>query len=96
MSKFNLEQFIQTADRVREKAIEDGRLTDNPSAVELRQIVAKEPGVRKTIYGNFVAESEPTSRSAMFTRNSVDHPFGEEELRVCPFYGNIIRVWWTV
>ncbi len=82
MSKFNLEQFIQTADRVREKAMEEGRLTDNPSATELRQLVAKEPGVRQTIYGNFVAESEPTSRSAMFTKNSVDHPFGDEELKL--------------
>jgi phosphoenolpyruvate carboxykinase (ATP) len=82
VSKFKLEQFIQTADRVREKAIEEDRLTDNPSATELRQLVAKEPGVRQTIYGNFVAESEPTSRSAMFTKNSVDHPFGDEELKL--------------
>ena len=82
MSKFNLEQFAQTADRIREKAIEEGRLIDNPSDPELRLLVEKEPGVRKTIYGNFVAESEPTSRSAMFTKNSVDHPFGTEELKL--------------
>jgi len=82
VSKFNLEQFAQTADRIREKAIEEGRLIDNPSDPELRLLVEKEPGVRKTIYGNFVAESEPTSRSAMFTKNSVDHPFGEEELKL--------------
>jgi phosphoenolpyruvate carboxykinase (ATP) len=42
----------------------------------------KAPGVRKTIYGNFVAESDPTSRSAMFTKNSVDYPFGEEEVKL--------------
>ena len=42
--------------------------------------MAKEPGVRKTIYGNFVAESEPTSRAQAFTRNSVDHSFGKKEL----------------
>ncbi len=82
MSEFNLEQFSQTADRVREKAIEEGRLADNPADAELRLLVAKEPGVRQTIYGNFVAESEPTSRSAMFTKNSVDHIFGEEELKL--------------
>ena len=29
-----------------------------------------------------MAESEPTSRSEMFTKNSVDHPFGEEELKL--------------
>ncbi len=79
MSKFNLEQFVQTADRIRKRAIAEGRLTDNPPEQVLRLLLEKQPGVRKTIYGNFVAESEPTSRSAMFTKNSVDSPFGEEE-----------------
>jgi len=41
--------------------------------------VEKEPEVEKTIYGNFVAESEPSSRAAMFTENSVDYPFGGED-----------------
>jgi len=82
VSKFNLGQFVQTADRIRKKAIAENRLTDNPSVEELRLLLEKAPGVRKTIYGNFVAESEPTSRAAMFTKNSVDHPFGEEELKL--------------
>jgi len=79
MSRFNLEQFAQTTDRIRKRAIEEHRLVDNPSDEELRARVENEPGVRKTIYGNFVAESEPSSRAAMFTKNSVDHSFGEEE-----------------
>ena len=82
MSRFDLEQFVQTANRIREKAIKEGRLTHNPPDTVLRQLMEKEPGVRKTVYGNFVAESEPTSRSAMFTKNSVDHPFGDEELKL--------------
>ena len=82
MSKFELELFVRTADRIRQKAIEENRLTDNPPSEVLRQLVEKQPRVRKTIYGNFVAESEPSSRSAMFTKNSVDSPFGEEELRL--------------
>ena len=45
-------------------------------------ILEKEVGVTKSIYGNYIAESEPTSRSAMFTKNSVDYPFGEEELQL--------------
>ena len=57
-------------------------MVHNPPNEELRGLVEKEPGVRKTMYGNFVAQSEPTSRSAMFTKNSVDHPFGEDELRL--------------
>jgi phosphoenolpyruvate carboxykinase (ATP) len=44
--------------------------------------VGKQPGIKKTLYKNFVAQSEPTSRSAMFTKNSVDHRFGEDELRL--------------
>lgn len=86
MSGFNLESFYETANRIREKAIRENRLTDNPSDEELRLILEKEPGIQKTVYGNFVAESEPTSRSAMFTKNSVDTPFGETEeklLRQC-------------
>ncbi|KPV64113.1 MAG: phosphoenolpyruvate carboxykinase [Candidatus Bathyarchaeota archaeon BA2] len=82
MSKFDLEEFAKTADRIRRKAIEENRLLDNPSDEELRLLVEKEPGIKKTIYGNYVAESEPTSRAAMFTENSVDHPFGEEELQL--------------
>lgn len=82
MSKFDLKEFVKTADRIRKRAIEEGRLIDNPSDDKLRSLMEKEPGVRKTIYGSFVAESEPTSRAAMFTKNSVDYEFGEEERRL--------------
>ncbi len=82
MSKFELGQFVQTADRIRNKAIAENRLTDNPPDEELRGLLEKAPGVRKTIYGNFVAESEPSSRSAMFTKNSVDYTYGEVELEL--------------
>jgi len=82
MVTFEQEQFVIAADRVWQKAREEKRLTHNPSDDELRGLVEKQPGVRKTIYGNFVAQSEPTSRSAVFTKNSVDHPFGEDELRL--------------
>ncbi len=84
--EFDLELFYQTADRIREKALAEGRLTENPSDAELRRILAKEPGIKRTLYGNFVAESEPTSRSAIFTKNSVDSQFGDAEtalLRQC-------------
>jgi len=82
VSEFNLERFVQTANRIRERAIEEGRLIDNPSDDVLRPILEKEPGVRKTIYGNYSAESEPTSRAAAFTKNSVDHRFGRKELKL--------------
>jgi phosphoenolpyruvate carboxykinase (ATP) len=81
-SKINLEEFARTAERIREKAKSENRLLDNPSDEVLRALVEKEEGVVKTIYNNFVAESEPTSRSQMFTKNSVDDSFGEDEIKL--------------
>jgi len=81
-SKINLEEFVRTADRVREKAKAENRLLDNPSDEELRALVAKQEGVVKTFYDNFVAESEPTSRAQAFTKNSVDDSFGEDEMKL--------------
>ena len=82
MSDFNLLLFVETAERIYAKARSEGRLLENPPDDVLRNVMGKEPGIRKTKYGSFVAESEPTSRSAMFTKNSVDHAFGEEEVRL--------------
>jgi phosphoenolpyruvate carboxykinase (ATP) len=79
-TKIDLEEFARTIDRVREKAIAENRLLDNPSDEELRVLVEKQEGVVKTIYHNYVAESEPTSRSQAFTKNSIDDGFGNDEL----------------
>ncbi|MGD0795740.1 MAG: phosphoenolpyruvate carboxykinase (ATP) [Dehalococcoidales bacterium] len=81
-TKMNLEEFVRTAERVREKALKENRLLDNPSDDVLRGLVEKEESVVKTLYNNFVAESEPTSRSQMFTKNSVDDVFGEDEVKL--------------
>ncbi|MDY6916976.1 MAG: phosphoenolpyruvate carboxykinase (ATP) [Chloroflexota bacterium] len=78
----DLNEFATTANRIRKKALEENRLVDNPSDEELRRITEREPGIVRTLYGNLVADSEPTSRAAMLTKNSVDHPFGEEEARL--------------
>ena len=79
MPKFDLQQFAQTIERIRTKALAEGRLLHNPGDEKLEQLAEREPNVRRTKWGNLVAESEPTSRAAMFTRNSVDHPFGKVE-----------------
>ncbi len=81
-SKINLEEFARTAEKIWEKARAEGRLLDNPSDAELRTLVEKQQGTVKTIYDNFVAESEPTSRAQAFTKNSVDDPFGDDEMRL--------------
>ncbi len=82
MHSFELEEFARAAGRIREKAIAENRLLDNPPDEALRQLVEKEPGVIKTRYDNYVAESEPASRSAMFTKNSVDSAYGMDEQRL--------------
>src|SRR5512137_145136 len=82
MPEFNPEEFALAAERIRDTAAADGRLLVNPADQELGAIVETEPTVRRTIYGNFVAQSEPMSRAAMFTQNSVDHPFGAKERKL--------------
>ena len=82
MTEFDLQKFAEVSARIRRRALEEGRLTDNPSVSELRKITEDETGVKKIIYGNLVAESEPTSRAAQFTESSVDYPFFEEEERL--------------
>jgi len=79
MSGFDLQEFAKTNARIRKSALEENRLMDNPSVSELRRMTENESGIKNTKYGNFVAESEPTSRAAQFTQNSIDFPFGEEE-----------------
>jgi phosphoenolpyruvate carboxykinase (ATP) len=81
-AQFDLQEFTRTVDRMREKAKAENRLLENPTEEVLRDWVGKEEGVVKTIYNNFVAESEPTSRSQQFTKNSVDDSFGEDEIRL--------------
>src|SRR5512136_461260 len=82
MTAFDLEEFPRTVEWIKQKAAREGRLLDNPSDDELRPIVEKEPGLKTTKYGNMVAVSEPMSRAAMFTQNSVDHPFGAKERKL--------------
>lgn len=74
-----MEEFARVAGRIWQKARQEGRLLADPSDEELISLMEREPEVKKTRYGSYMAESEPTSRSAMFTSNSVDRPFGDEE-----------------
>ena len=61
----------------REKRLIEGKTLD-----ELKEIALQQEGVIQTNLGSVAADSEPMSRSAPHTRNSVDHPFGEEEERL--------------
>jgi len=91
MMEFNLNEFAQTLSRIRNEAKAENRLAENPNEKELRTMVAREPGIRKTIYNNYVAESEPTSRAQKFTKNSVDSEFGEEEMALLKQCEDILK-----
>lgn len=82
MPRFDINLFPRTVERIREKAITEGRLLHNPPDAVLEKITEKEEGVQRTRYGSLVAQGEPSSRAAMFTKNNIDNTFGkaEEEL----------------
>jgi len=51
----NLCEFERTTVRIRNKALAVGKLVDNPDDSDVRSILAREPGVRCTVSGNYVA-----------------------------------------
>ncbi len=73
------EEFQQAAKSILESAQKRGAVIRNPDAARLRGLALEEPEVRETKYRNIVAESEPMSRAAMFTKNNIDTKFGQEE-----------------
>jgi len=74
-----INEFQKTASKIYEDARKEDRLIDNPNSVYLRKLALEEPEVKETRYGNIVADSEPTSRAALFTKNNIDFKFGKEE-----------------
>ncbi|MFH1148723.1 MAG: phosphoenolpyruvate carboxykinase [Pseudomonadota bacterium] len=71
--------FKIAADRIYQDAKNEGRLLEGRSLDELKQIACRQEGVIQTHIGSVAGDSEPMSRSAPHTKNSIDHPFGEEE-----------------
>ena len=79
---FDLNLFAATCKKIYDSAKMENRLIENPSIKELKILTENELGVKKSKFGNLIADSEPTSRSAMFTENSIDYEFGDEELKL--------------
>ena len=71
--------FKSAARQIYEEARRDRRLIEGRSLDEFKRIALRQDGVVQTQLGSVASDSEPTNRSAPFTRNSVDHPFGEAE-----------------
>ena len=71
--------FKLAAKQIYDEAQKDGRLIEGLPLDELKQLALRQEGVIQTQTGSIAADSEPMSRAAPHTRNSVDHEFGEEE-----------------
>jgi phosphoenolpyruvate carboxykinase (ATP) len=71
--------FKSAARQIYEEARRDRRLIEGRSLDEFKRIALRQDGVVQTQLGSVASDSEPMNRSAPFTRNSVDHPFGEAE-----------------
>ncbi len=74
-----MDAFNRAARQIYAEALQSQRLIKGRSLEELKQIALRQEGVIQTQFGSVAADSEPMSRSAPHTRNSVDHPFGEAE-----------------
>ncbi len=74
--------FKAAAKQLYETARQEGRLIEGSPLEELKEIALRQEGVIQTHIGSVAADSEPMSRSAPHTRNSVDHPFGDEEAQL--------------
>src|SRR4030043_220320 len=71
--------FKEAAQKIYHDAKRNGRLIENLDANQAKALAMAQDGVIETQLGSVAADSEPMSRSAPHTRNSVDHQFGEEE-----------------
>ncbi len=74
-----MNHFKAAAEQIYRDAKREGRLSEGRSLKEIKEIALRHEGVIQTQIGSVAADSEPMSRSAPHTRNSVDHPFGEAE-----------------
>ncbi len=71
--------FKEAAQKIHADAKKEKRLTEGCSLEDLKQLSLRHEGVIQTQTGSLAADSEPMSRSAPHTLNSVDHSFGERE-----------------
>lgn len=71
--------FLSAAQKIYQDAKKEGRLMEGCPLESLKQTALRHEGVIQTQIGSLAADSEPMSRSAPHTRNSIDHKFGEPE-----------------
>ncbi|MBP1720505.1 MAG: phosphoenolpyruvate carboxykinase [Deltaproteobacteria bacterium] len=71
--------FKEAAEKIYRDAKKEGRLIEGRTLKEIKELALRHEGVIQTQIGSVAADSEPMSRSAPHTKNSLDHAFGEAE-----------------
>jgi len=77
-----MKEFIEAPKIIYEKAKHENRLIEGLTLEEIKELALRQEGVVSTQFGSVAADSEPTSRSAPKTKNSIDHQFGQEEKKL--------------
>ena len=71
--------FKEASSRIYDEAKRNGRLIENFDLGQAKALALTQDGIIETQLGSIAANSEPMSRAAQHTKNSVDDTFGEEE-----------------
>jgi phosphoenolpyruvate carboxykinase (ATP) len=87
----NMREFIEAPRKIYQEAKSDSRLIEGLTLDELKSLAVKRNGVLETQMRSLAADSEPMSRCAPRTKNSIDDEFGEEELQLARQSIEILR-----
>ncbi len=71
--------FKEASLKIYNQAKQNGRLIENFDLGQAKALALTQDGIIETQLGSIAATSEPMSRAAQHTKNSVDQVFGEEE-----------------
>ena len=71
--------FKEAALKIYNEAKQNGRLIENFDLGQAKALALTQDGIIETQLGSIAATSEPMSRAAQHTKNSIDDSFGEEE-----------------
>lgn len=78
----DVKEFVEAPRVIYKEAKSDERLLEDLSLAELKALALKQQGVLETQMRSIAIDSEPMSRVAIKTKNSIDDEFGEEELKL--------------
>ncbi|UCH37651.1 MAG: hypothetical protein JSV76_00245, partial [Candidatus Bathyarchaeota archaeon] len=86
-----MEEFIKSPQKIYQEAKMESRLTEGLTLDELKALALKQDGVLQTQMRSLAVDSDPMSRCAPRTTNSVDDEFGQTELDLALQAVNILR-----